>query len=43
MKQVLYDDSLVTLDSDGLTIWRYYFPLGTSKHIPYVQIKGVQE
>lgn len=43
MKQVLYDDGLVTLDSDGLTIQGYYFPLGTSKRIPYVQIKGVQE
>jgi hypothetical protein len=43
MKQVLYDDSLVKLDLDGLTIRRYYFPLGTSKRIPYAQIKGVQE
>ena len=39
MKQALYDDGLVTLDADGLTIRRYYFPLGTSKRIPYVQIK----
>jgi hypothetical protein len=42
-KQVLYDDGLVTLDLDGLTIERYYFPLGASKRIPYAQIKGVQE
>ncbi len=43
MKQVLYDDGLVALDADGLTIRRYYFPFATSKRIPYVQIKGVQE
>src|SRR5437588_597278 len=42
-KQVLYDDGLVTLDVAGLTIRRYYFPLGTSKRIPYARIKGVQE
>jgi hypothetical protein len=42
-KQVLYDDGLVKLDLDGLTIRRYYFPLGTSKRIPYTRIKGVQE
>ncbi len=43
MKQVLYDDGLVQLDLDGLTIRRYYFPLGTSKRISYARIKGVQE
>ena len=43
MKQTLYDDGLVQLDADGLTIRRYYFPLGTSKHIPYARIQGVQE
>jgi Phosphoesterase family len=43
MKQVLYDDGLVQLDSDGLTIRRYYLPFGTSKHIPYNQIKAVQQ
>jgi hypothetical protein len=43
MKQVHYDDGLVQLDADGLTIRRYYFPLGTSKHILYSQIKGVQQ
>ena len=43
MKQVLYDDGLVKLDLDGLTIRRYYFPLGMSKRIPYARIKGVQE
>src|SRR5689334_22241641 len=43
IKQVFYDDGLVTLDSDGLTIRRYYFPFGTSKRISYIQIKGVQE
>jgi hypothetical protein len=43
MKQILYDDGLIELDSDGLTIRRYYFPFGTSKRIPYAQIKDVQE
>jgi hypothetical protein len=43
VKHVLYDDGLVKLDSDGLTIRRYYFPLGTSKYISYAQIKGVQQ
>ena len=43
MKQVLYDDGLIELDSEGLTIRRYYFPFGTSKRIPYAQIKDVQE
>ena len=42
MKHILYDDGLVQLNSDGLIIRRYHFPLGTSKHIPYAQIKGVQ-
>src|SRR5262249_23586549 len=43
MKPVLYDDGLVQLDVERLTIRRYYFPFGTSKHIPYVQIKGVHQ
>ncbi len=43
MKQALYDDGLVILDADGLTIRHYYFPLATSKRIPYARIKGVQE
>ncbi len=42
MTHILYDDGLVQLNSDGLIIRRYHFPLGTSKHIPYAQIKGVQ-
>ena len=39
----LYDDGLVRLDRDGLTIRRYYFPVAVSKHIPYARIKEVQE
>ncbi len=42
-KKVFYDDGLVKLDLDGLTILHYYFPLARSKCIPYAQIKGVQE
>jgi hypothetical protein len=43
MKRVLYDDGQVKLDFDGLTIRRYYFPTGKSKHVPYAEIKGVDE
>jgi len=41
--QALYDDGLVNLDRDGITIRRYYFPLATPKRIPYSRIKGIQE
>jgi hypothetical protein len=40
--EVLYDDGRVVLDRDGITLRRYYFPLGTSKRIPYDRILGVQ-
>src|SRR5579884_1592706 len=43
MQAVLYDDGLVQLNSDGLTIRQYYFPFGTSKRIPYVQIKSIHQ
>ncbi|TDV43573.1 hypothetical protein [Actinophytocola oryzae] len=38
---VLYDDGRVALDSRGVTLRRYYFPIGTSKHIPYRRIRRV--
>jgi hypothetical protein len=38
---VLYDDGRTRLDGDGITLRRYYFPLGTSKHIPYHRIRSV--
>lgn len=39
---VLYDDGRVMLDGRGVTLRRYYFPLGTSKHIPYDRIREVR-
>ena len=39
---VLYDDGGVVLDRDGITLRRYYFPLGSSKRIPYGRIHGVR-
>jgi hypothetical protein len=38
----LYDDGLVVLDDEGITLRRYYFPLGTPKRIPYTQVKSVE-
>lgn len=38
----LYDDGLVQLDDDGIILRRYYFPLATSKHIRYQDIRGVE-
>ena len=43
MKRALYDDGQVKLSFDGLTIRRYYFPTGKSKHVSYAEIKGVEE
>jgi len=43
MNGVFYDDGLVALDHDGITIRRYYFPFGTSKRIPYARIRNVRE
>lgn len=38
----LYDDGLVELDEQGLTLRRYYFPLATSKRIAYRDIRDVE-
>lgn len=40
--EVLYDDGRVLLDTRGVTLRHYYFPFGTSKHIPYEQIRAVR-
>lgn len=37
--QVRYDDGRLVLDEEGVTLRCYYFPLGTSKHIPYRRIR----
>jgi hypothetical protein len=42
MGEVLYSDSSVSLDEDGVTIRRYYFPLGSPKRIRYSDIRGLQ-
>ena len=39
---VVYDDGRVVLDGEGVTLRRYYFPLGSSKRIPYRRIHGVE-
>jgi hypothetical protein len=40
-EDVRYDDGSVLLDEDGVTLRRYYFPVGASKRIPYRQIRRV--
>ena len=35
-----YDDGLVQLDREALTLRRYHFPSGTSKVIPLKSIRG---
>ena len=35
-----YDDGLVQLDREALTLRRYHFPSGTSKVIPLRSIRG---
>ena len=42
MGEVLYQDSCLILDEDGLTIRRYFFPLASDKRISYADIRGVQ-
>ena len=42
MDEVLYRDDSLTLDEEGITIRRYYFPLGTAKRIRYSDIRGTQ-
>ena len=36
--KTLYDDGLVVLDENAVTLRRYYFPLGQAKRIPYTRI-----
>lgn len=37
-----YDDGLIQLDREAITLRRYYFPSGTSKVIPLGDIRGYQ-
>ena len=39
-REVLYEDDLIELDHEGITLRRYYFPLATSKRISYTDILG---
>lgn len=38
MKEVLYDDGLVKLDPDSLTIRRYYFRSQKLRHLGHAQM-----
>lgn len=40
--EVVYDDGRAILDGEGVTLRRYYFPTGASKHIPYRKIRDVR-
>lgn len=42
-RTVLYDDGLVRLDDQIITLRRYYFPWAGSKHIRYSDVKGLQD
>ena len=37
-----YRDAYITADDTGLTIARYYFPLGQAKHIAYERIRRIE-
>ncbi|HZO73420.1 MAG TPA: hypothetical protein VFB60_14570 [Ktedonobacteraceae bacterium] len=43
MQESLYDDGMIRLDAEGMTIRKYYFPTLTSKRIPYTRIRAVRE
>ncbi|OBK18309.1 hypothetical protein [Mycobacterium asiaticum] len=38
----LYQDAGLTLDEDGITIHRYYFPFANSKRVAYSEIQGIK-
>ncbi|MBW0012475.1 hypothetical protein [Mycobacterium sp.] len=42
MTSPLYEDANLTLDEHGITIHRYYFPLGGHKRIAYTDIRNVK-
>ena len=37
-----YDDGLIQLDRQAITLRRYHFPSGTSKVIPLRSVRGYQ-
>jgi hypothetical protein len=40
--QALYEDAGLTLDEDGITIRRYYFPTGGPKRVAYSDIECIK-
>jgi hypothetical protein len=40
--EALYEDAGLTLDEDGITIRRYYFPFAAPKRIGYSRIQGIK-
>ena len=42
MTKALYQDPGLLLDENGITIHRYYFPMGGPKRIAYTDIQGVK-
>jgi hypothetical protein len=42
MTAALYEDAGLLLDENGITIRRYYFPMGGPKRIAYTDIQGVK-
>lgn len=40
MSQPTYDDGLIQLDRQAITLRRYHFPSGTSKVIPLRTVRG---
>src|SRR5437868_1180281 len=38
----IYDDGLVRLDADAITLRHYYFPVGAAKRIPYAHVRDVE-
>lgn len=42
ISNLYYDDGLIQLDREALTLRRYHFPSGTSKIIPLRDIRGYQ-
>ncbi|GAB3004393.1 hypothetical protein MBOU_08850 [Mycobacterium bourgelatii] len=38
----LYEDAGLTLDDEGITIRRYYFPFANAKRVAYRDIQGIK-
>lgn len=40
--QILYREKSLLLTDEGITIFKYYFPLGQSKKISWAQVKNIR-